>query len=218
VKISLLGPVGTGKGTQAQRVSEALNWARISTGGLVRDQIEADTELGRKLKRYSDRGEPVPDDIIMELTLPHLQPAGGWILDACPRTIKQARILDEELEKRGISLDRVIMLEGPSDEELIERITSGRRHSLATGMVYHLENDPPPDPQEGLDPGPFVQREDDKEEAIRRQLESYREEAEAIKEHYEEQGILAIVDAGQEVPKITEDILEALGHPPKRGA
>jgi adenylate kinase len=218
VKISLLGPVGTGKGTQAQRVSEALNWARISTGGLVRDQIEADTELGRKLKHYSDRGEPVPDDIIMELTLPHLQPAGGWILDACPRTIKQARILDEELEKRGISLDRVIMLEGPSDEELIERITSGRRHSLATGMVYHLENDPPPDPQEGLDPGPFVQREDDKEEAIRRQLESYREEAEAIKEHYEEQGILAIVDAGQEVPKITEDILEALGHPPKRGA
>jgi adenylate kinase len=218
VKISLLGPVGTGKGTQAQRVSEALNWARISTGGLVRDQIEADTELGRKLKRYSDRGEPVPDDIIMELTLPHLQPAGGWILDACPRTIKQARILDEELEKRGISLDRVIMLEGPSDEELIERITSGRRHSLATGMVYHLENDPPPDPQEGLDPGPFVEREDDKEEAIRRQLEAYREEAEAIKEHYEEQGILAIVDAGQEVPKITEDILEALGHPPKRGA
>jgi adenylate kinase len=218
VKISLLGPVGTGKGTQAQRVSEALNWARISTGGLVRDQIEADTELGRKLKRYSDRGEPVPDDIIMELTLPHLQPAGGWILDACPRTIKQARILDEELEKRGIGLDRVIMLEGPSDEELIERITSGRRHSLATGMVYHLENDPPPDPQEGFDPGPFVEREDDKEEAIRRQLEAYREEAEAIKEHYEEQGILAIVDAGQEVPKITEDILEALGHPPKRGA
>jgi|1186.fasta_scaffold520383_2 adenylate kinase len=218
MKISLLGPVGTGKGTQAQRVSEALNWARISTGGLVRDQIEADTELGRKLKRYSDRGEPVPDDIIMELTLPHLQPAGGWILDACPRTIKQARILDEELEKRGIGLDRVIMLEGPSDEELIERITSGRRHSLATGMVYHLENDPPPDPQEGFDPGPFVEREDDKEEAIRRQLEAYREEAEAIKEHYEEQGILAIVDAGQEVPKITEDILEALGHPPKRGA
>jgi adenylate kinase len=216
VKISLLGPVGTGKGTQAQRVSEALNWARISTGDLVRDQIEADTELGRKLKRYNDRGEPVPDDVIMELTLPHLQPAGGWILDACPRTIKQARILDEELEKRGIGLDRVIMLEGPSDDELIERITSGRRHSLATGMVYHLENDPPPDPQEGKDPGPFVERDDDTEEAIRRQLEAYHEEAEAIKEHYEEQGILAVVDASQEVPKITEDILEVLGHPPKR--
>jgi adenylate kinase len=216
VKISLLGPVGSGKGTQAQRVSHVLNWARISTGGLVRDQIEADTEVGRKLKRYTDRGEPVPDDVIMELTLPHLQPAGGWILDDCPRTIDQARTLDAELEKLGISLDRVIMLEGPSDEELIERITSGRRHSLATGMVYHVEDDPPPDPQEGLDPGPFVEREDDSEEAIRRQLEAYRKEAEAIKEHYDEQGLLAIVDAGQEVHKITEDILDVLGHPPKR--
>jgi adenylate kinase len=216
VKISLLGPVGSGKGTQAQRVSEALNWTRIATGDLVRDQIEADTELGRTLKRYNDQGEPVPDEDILELILPHLQPAGGWILDNCPRTIKQARMLDEELENRGIGLDRVILLEGLSDEELIERVSSGRRTSLATGRVYHLENDPPPEPNEGLDPGPFVQRDDDTEEALQRQLESWHEEAEEIKEHYEEQGILAVVDAGQEVPEITDDIIEALGHPPKR--
>lgn len=216
MKISLLGPVGSGKGTQAQRVSEALNWTRIATGDLVRDQIEADTELGRTLKRYSDQGEPVPDEDILELILPHLQPAGGWILDDCPRTIKQARMLDEELENRGIGLDRVILLEGLSDEELIERVSSGRRTSLATGRVYHLENDPPPEPNEGLDPGPFVQRDDDTEEALQRQLESWREEAEEIKEHYEEQGILAVVDASQEVPEITEDIIETLGHPPKR--
>ena len=216
MKISLLGPVGSGKGTQAQRVSEALNWTRISSGDLVRDQIEADTELGRELKRYNDRGEPVPDDEILELILPHLQPAGGWILDDCPRTIEQAHMLDEELKNRGAGLDRVIFLEGPSDEELIERISSGRRTSLATGRVYHLDNDPPPEPGEGLDPGPFVQRDDDTEEAIRRQLESWREEAEAIKEHYDEQGVLVVIDASQEVPKITEDIIEALGHPPKR--
>jgi adenylate kinase len=216
VKISLLGPVGTGKGTQAQRLSAVLNWTRISTGDLVRDQIEADTELGRELKDYSDHGEPVPDDEILELVLPHLQPAGGWILDDCPRTIEQARMLDQVLEERGAALDKVIFLEGPSDDELIERVSSGRRTSLATGRVYHLENDPPPDPNEGLDPGPFVQRDDDTEEALRRQLESWREEAEAIKEHYEERGILAVIDAGQEVPKITEDIIEALGNPPKR--
>jgi adenylate kinase len=216
VKISLLGPVGTGKGTQAQRVSAALNWTRISTGDLVRDQIEADTELGRELKDCSDHGEPVPDDEILELVLPHLQPAGGWILDDCPRTIEQARMLDQVLEERGAALDKVIFLEGPSDDELIERVSSGRRTSLATGRVYHLENDPPPDPNEGLDPGPFVQRDDDTEEALRRQLESWREEAEAIKEHYEERGILVVIDAGQEVPKITEDIIEALGNPPKR--
>jgi adenylate kinase len=129
--------------------------------------------------------------------------------------MEQARMLDEELKKRGGALNRVIVLEGLSDGELIERITSGRRHSLATGRVYHLEYDPPPDPQKGEDPGPFVERDDDKEEAVRRQLEAYHEEAEEIKEHYEEQGILVTIDAGQEVSKITEDILEALGHPEK---
>jgi adenylate kinase len=216
VKISLLGPVGTGKGTQAQRLSETLNWTRIATGDLVRDQIEADTELGGKLKRYSDRGEPVPDEDILQLVVPHLQPAGGWILDDCPRTIKQAHMLDEELKNRGIGLDKVIFLEGPSDEELIQRVSSGRRTSLATGRVSHLENNPPPDPNEGKDPGPFVQRDDDTEEALRRQLESWREEAEEIKEHYDEQGILTVVDASQEVPEITEEIIEALGNPPKR--
>jgi adenylate kinase len=213
MKISLLGPVGTGKGTQAQRVSERLNYARIASGDLVRNQIEADTELGREIKGYVDQGEPVPDDVIMELARPHLNPAGGWILDDFPRTIEQARALDKELEQRGVSLDRVIILEGPEDEKLIERIVGGRRHSLATGRVYHVEHNPPPDPGEGEDPGPFVQREDDTEEALRRQLESWRQEAEKIKEHYDEQGILAIVDADQDVSEITEDILEALDHP-----
>jgi adenylate kinase len=213
MKISLLGPVGTGKGTQAQRVSERLNYARIASGDLVRNQIEADTELGREIKGYVDQGEPVPDDVIMELARPHLNPAGGWILDDFPRTIEQARALDKELEQRGVSLDRVIILEGPEDEKLIERIVGGRRHSLATGRVYHVEHNPPPDPGEGEDPGPFVQREDDTEEALRRQLESWRQEAEKIKGHYDEQGILAIVDADQDVSEITEDILKALDHP-----
>lgn len=213
MKIALLGPVGVGKGTQAQRLAERLNYTRVSTGDLVRDQIEADTELGREIKEHVDRGEPVPDEVIMELTRPHLQPAGAWILDGIPRTIGQARELDEELEKRGISLNRVVVLEGPGDEELIQRITAGRRTSLATGRVYHLEHDPPPDPGEGKDPGPFVQRDDDTEEALQRQLEAYREEAEMIKEYYEEQGILALVDAHQDVDKTTEDILEALDYP-----
>ncbi len=216
MKISILGPVGSGKGTQVQRISEKLNYARIATGDLVRDQIEADTELGRELKQYSDQGKLVPDETIIDLTRPHLNPAGGWILDGFPRTINQARLLDEELENRGVSLDQVIILEGPDDDELIERVTSGRRHSLATGRVYHVENNPPPNPGEGMDPGPFVQRDDDTEETLRNQLESWREEAEAIKEHYEEQGILTTVDAGKEVSEITEDILKALGHPATR--
>ncbi|HZG64323.1 MAG TPA: nucleoside monophosphate kinase [Rubrobacteraceae bacterium] len=215
MKIALLGPVGVGKGTQAQRVAGRLNYVRVSTGDLVRDQIEANTELGQELKGYSDQGDQVPDETIMDLIRVHLQPAGAWILDGVPRTVEQARDLDEELEKHGTALDKVIMLEGPEDEDLIERVVNGRRQSLATGRVYHLEYDPPPDPVEGQDPGPFVQREDDTEEALRRQLEAYRKEAEAIKEHYEEKGILTVIDADQEVEKTTENILEALGNPQK---
>jgi adenylate kinase len=213
LKIALLGPVGVGKGTQAQRVAGRLNYVRVSTGDLVRDQIEANTEVGQELKGYSDQGDQVPDETIMNLIRVHLQPAGAWILDGVPRTVEQARALDEELEKHGTALDKVIMLEGPEDEDLIERVVNGRRQSLATGRVYHLEYDPPPDPVEGQDPGPFVQREDDTEEALRRQLEAYRKEAEAIKEHYEQKGILTVIDADQEVEKTTENILEALGHP-----
>jgi adenylate kinase len=215
VRIALLGPVGVGKGTQAQRISGRLNYMRLSTGELVRDQIEAGTELGQKLKGYSDRGDSVPDETIMNLVRVHLQPAGGWILDGVPRTVEQARALDEELEKRGAALDKVVVLEGPDDEKLIERVVNGRRQSLATGRVYHLEYDPPPDPSEGQDPGPFVQREDDTEEALRHQLEAYRKEAGAIKEYYEEKGILAVVDANQDVEKTTEDIFEVLGHTQK---
>lgn len=215
MKIALLGPVGVGKGTQAQRVAGRLNYVRVSTGDLVRDQIEANTELGQELKGYSDQGDQVPDETIMDLIRVHLQPAGAWILDGVPRTVEQARDLDEELEKHGTALDKVIMLEGPEDEDLIERVVNGRRQSLATGRVYHLEYDPPPDPVEGQDPGPFVQREDDTEEALRRQLEAYRKEAEAIKEHYEQKGILTVIDADQEVEKTTENILEALGNPQK---
>ncbi len=186
---------------------------RVSTGDPVRDQIEAGTELGQELKGYSDRGEPVPDEKIMDLIRVHLQPTGAWVLDGVPRTVKQARALDRELERHGTALNKVIVLEGPDDEELIERVVGGRRQSLATGRVYHLEHDPPPEPIEGQDPGPFVQREDDTEEALRRQLEAYRKEAGEIKEYYEEKGLLAIVDANQDVEKTTEDILEVLGHP-----
>ena len=216
MKIALPGPVGVGKGTQAQRVSQRHNYTRIATGDLVRDQIQADTELGREIQGYNDRGELVPDDIIMELTRPHLLPAGGWILVGVSHTVAQARELDEELERRSISLDRVILLEGPDDDELIERVVGGRRQSLATGLVYHLEYDPPPEPEQGRDPGPFVQREDDTEEALRRQLESWHQEADDIKEHYEEQGVFAVVDASRTVDGITEAIIEALGHPRTR--
>lgn len=215
MKLALLGPVGSGKGAQAQRLSQLLvNYTRISTGDLVRSQIEAGTELGEELKGYYDRGEPVPDEVILRLTMPRLQPAGFWILDGFPRTVAQARALDKELEGRGGGgLNRVILLEGPDEEELISRVTSGRVQSRATGMVYHLEYDPPPDPDAEKDPGPFEPRQDDTEDALRRQIQAYNEEASELKEHYENQGLLSTINAGQPIEKVTEDILETLGHP-----
>jgi adenylate kinase len=213
MKLALIGPVGSGKSTQAQRLSQTLvNYTRISSGALIRSHIEADTELGRELKHYYDRGEPVPDEVVLRLMEPNLQPAGFWILDGFPRTFAQAHDLDTTLESRGGGPTGVIALEGLDDEELIERVISGRRESLATGMVYHLERNPPPSPEERLDPGPFVQRADDTPESLRRQIEGYKREAGPLKQHYEERGILHIVDAAQPIPKVTEDILKAVGH------
>lgn len=123
------------------------------------------------MRDYYDRGEPVPDEVVLPLVLSRVRCAGGWILDNFPASVAQAEALDAELEERGAGgLSRVIALEGPSEEELTERVLSGRIHSRATGRVYHLVHDPPPRPEEKLDPGPFERREDDTEEAVRRGL------------------------------------------------
>ncbi|HET7273444.1 MAG TPA: nucleoside monophosphate kinase [Rubrobacter sp.] len=218
MRIAFIGPPGAGKSTQARRVARALpHWntsPRLSSGDLVRAHIEADTGLGRGIKDHYERGERVPDETILSLVLPRVRRAGGWMLDNFPADIAQARALDEELEERGAGgISRVICLEGPSEDELVGRILSGRVTSLATGEVYHLVNDPPPRPRERLDPGPFQRREDDTEEATRRHLETYRREAHALKEHYEARGVLSIVDAGGTIEEVTEEILELLGHP-----
>lgn len=222
MKLSIIGPVGAGKTSQAQRISQMLvGYMRVSTGEMVRSHIEAGTELGRQVEGFYRRGEPVPDEAILQLIETRLQPAGFWILDGFPRNLVQARSLDERLEgRRGGPLTRVIALEGLPDDELVRRVVSGRVHSQATRMVYHLESDPPPDPSARMDPGPFVRRDDDDERSIRNQIEIYRKESEALKEYYEDRGLLSVVDADQPTQNVTENILDALGHPesPKQSA
>jgi adenylate kinase len=138
----------------------------------------------------------------------------SFMLYNFPATVSQARTLDEDLEERGAGgLSRVLCLDGPSDEELLERILGGRRTSRATGEVYHLVNYPPPRPEERLDPGPFLRRDDDTEKATRAHLEAYRKEADAPKGHYEAKGLLTVVNASLPMGEITEAILAALGHP-----
>jgi adenylate kinase len=208
MRIVLLGPQGAGKGTQAQRISEKTGAKHISTGDLVRAEIRSGSELGQTIKDYNDRGELVPDGIIIEMMRPYLDEAGSWILDGFPRNESQAEALDEMLTEIDAELDAAVALEAP-DEDLVKRL-SGRRTSEATGRIYHVEHDPPPENSE-KDPGPFVQRKDDTEEAIRRRLEVYHEHTEPLKHYYAERGILETVDATQGIPEVTEDILEAVG-------
>ncbi len=212
MRITFVGPPGVGKSTQAQRLAGAFPYynPRLSSGELVRAHIEAGTEFGSRLKAYYDRGERVPDAEILPLVLPHVRRMHGWILDNFPATVAQARALDAELEELGLS--RVISLEGPTDEELIERVLSGRVRGRKTGLVYHLVHDPPPKPEERSDPGPFERRED-AEEALRRHMEAHRREIGPLKEHYEARGLLSVVDARRPIDDIAEEVLEELGHP-----
>jgi adenylate kinase len=208
MRIVLLGPQGAGKGTQAQRISGRTGAKHISTGDLVRAEIRSSSELGEKIKDYNDRGELVPDEIIIQLMRPYLEEAESWILDGFPRNESQAEALDEMLEEIDAELDVAVALEA-SDEALVSRL-SGRRTSEATGRIYHIEHDPPPENSDE-DPGPFVQRKDDTEDAIRRRLEVYHEHTEPLKHYYAERGILATVDATPRIPEVTEEILEAVG-------
>jgi adenylate kinase len=206
MRVILLGPQGAGKGTQAQRLADKVGATHISTGDIVRAEIESGSELGKKVQEYNDKGELVPDEIIVEMAKPYLNVADAWLLDGFPRNEAQAKALDEALDDIGENLDAVVALEAP-DDALVERL-SGRRQSQATGKIYHVEYDPPPD--NGDDPGPFIQRDDDAEEAIRRRLEIYHDQTEPLKDYYAERDLLITVDAEQEIPKVTEDILEAV--------
>jgi adenylate kinase len=205
MRVVLLGPQGAGKGTQAQRIAQKTGAAHISTGDLVRAEIKNNTELGQKIQEYNDRGDLVPDEIIIEMARPHLEAADNWLLDGFPRNETQAKALDEALEQMGLDLTGAIALEAP-DDDLVRRL-SGRRQSEATGRTYHVEHDPPGDD----DPGPFVQRKDDTEDAIRHRLGVYHEHTEPLKDYYDERDILVTVDATRPIPEVTKDVLRALG-------
>jgi adenylate kinase len=205
MRIILLGPQGAGKGTQAQRLAEEVGATHISTGDIVRAEIKSGSDLGKKVQDYNDRGELVPDEIIVEMAKPYLDNADSWLLDGFPRNEAQAKALDQALQEIGEDLDAVVALEAP-DDVLVERL-SGRRQSQDTGKIYHIDHDPPPE----SDPGPFIQRDDDAEEAIRRRLQIYHDQTEPLKYYYSERDLLITVDAEQEIPKVTEDILGAVG-------
>jgi adenylate kinase len=195
LNLILLGPPGAGKGTQAERITEDFNLPYIATGDILREAVKSGTELGRKAKEYMDRGELVPDDVIIGVILQKVQApeaADGFLLDGFPRTIAQAEALDQAFGELDRSLTAAILLDVP-DEEVVRRL-SGRRVSPA-GRPYHVEFNPPKVPGRcDVDGSELIQREDDKPEVIRKRLEVYHRQTSPLVEYYEERGLLRRFD------------------------
>lgn len=184
MRIILLGPPGAGKGTQAQLITKRYNVPQISTGDMLRSAIREGTELGLQAKQVMDNGGLVSDDLIIGLVKERIaQPdcVNGCIFDGFPRTIPQA----EALEKEGINIDHVIEID-VDDEEIVKRL-SGRRQHPASGRVYHIVYNPPKvegkDDETGED---LVQRDDDKEETIRKRLVAYHKDTAQLVGFYQQ--------------------------------
>ena len=187
MKLILLGPPGAGKGTQASLLREKLGIPQISTGDMLRAAVKAGTRLGREAKQVIDAGQLVSDEIIMGLVEERLkQPdcRAGYIFDGFPRTIPQA----EAMKQSGIAVDYVLEIDVP-DEEIITRM-SGRRVHPGSGRVYHVKFNPPK--TEGKDDvtgEPLVQRDDDREDTVRKRLEVYRKQTQPLIEHYQREPV-----------------------------
>jgi adenylate kinase len=183
MRLILLGPPGAGKGTQAQFICEHFGIPQISTGDMLRAAIKAGTPLGQQAKKVMDAGQLVSDDVIMRLVRERLRQPDcerGYLFDGFPRTIPQA----EAITREGLQIDHVLEIDVP-DEEIIMRM-SGRRVHPGSGRVYHVKFNPPKAQGRGDVTGePLVQREDDREDTVRKRLEVYRAQTRPLIDYYQ---------------------------------
>jgi adenylate kinase len=212
LNLILLGPPGAGKGTQAERLQEDFALAHISTGDMLRAQVSQGTDLGRKAKQYMDVGELVPDEVILGIIAARISEQDareGFLLDGFPRNIAQAEALSQTLAASERRLTGVLLVD-VTDEEVVRRL-SGRRVCLKTGHVYHVEFDPPK--HEGAcdqDGSRLIQRDDDKEDVIRRRLEVYARQTAPLIEHYENAGLLRRFDGSRDPNEVHDRIRAAV--------
>ena len=209
MKLILLGAPGAGKGTQAAELEKEYNIPSISTGQIIREAIAAGTDLGNEVKTFIDRGELVPDSIVVEMVKERIKNDDckcGYILDGFPRTISQAEIM----EKLPILVD--CALEIDVDEEIIVDRLSGRRVCKSCGATYHVTANPPQ--KEGVCDkcdGALEMRDDDVPEIIRHRLEVYNEQTKPLKDFYDSRGKLITVKGRDKVEDTTRAIMKALG-------
>lgn len=208
MKLMFLGAPGAGKGTQAEIVSERYGIPAISTGALLREAMNAGTELGRKAKQYIDSGALVPDEVVIGIIQQRLQKddcKGGFILDGFPRTVAQAKALDE----MGVKMDGVISIE-VSDADIVRRL-GGRRLCADCGASYHVEYKPCA--VDGICDkcgGALIIRADDKPEVIQSRLAVYHEQTEPLKDYYAEKGVLKTVVGQEKIEDTTALTLAAI--------
>jgi adenylate kinase len=209
----LLGPPGAGKGTQAKFLQERRSLTSLSTGDMLRAAVAAGTELGRKAGHIMERGELVPDDLVIKLIAERIdqdRSGNGFILDGFPRTIGQAEALDRLLKQRGKTVGRVIEMK-VDDDALVERI-AGRFACATCGEGYHdLYKQPKmPGVCDRCGGRDFVRRRDDTEEVVRARLKAYHAQTKPLIEYYEKQGKLRTVDGMADIAAVQKEIDQAL--------
>jgi len=213
VNIILIGAQGSGKGTQAKKLSESLGIHHVSSGDLFRKAAGDGTELGKEIKAYLDRGDLVPDDLTVAMVLNHISEptlaCDGVLLDGFPRTIAQAQALDEGLAGAGRSIDCSLYLEVPRD--ILLRRLSGRYICKAHQHVYNIDTNPPK--VSGicdLDGSELYQRSDDTGEAVQKRLDIFFNGTIHLLDYYQTQHKLVSVDGNQGIEQVTHDLLDAI--------
>ena len=213
MKIIMLGAPGAGKGTQAKKIAEKYAIPHISTGDIFRANIKNNTELGQKAKTYMDKGELVPDELVVDLIMDRFTNpdcVNGYVLDGFPRTIPQAEALDKALNAKGESVDFAINVEVP-DENIINRM-SGRRACVGCGATYHIVFNPTK--VEGICDScgeKLILRDDDKPETVKNRLSVYHDQTQPLIEYYSKKNVLVEVDGTKKMDEVFTDIVKILG-------
>lgn len=213
MNLVLLGPPGAGKGTQATRIVKDYDIPHISTGDIFRANIKEGTELGKKAQAYMNKGELVPDSLVIEIALDRLGKEDckeGFLLDGFPRTVEQAEALDAFLEEQGRKVECVLDIDVPK-EVLLKRLTA-RRVCKSCGATYNVIAMPPK--QEGICDecgGELYQRADDTVETVENRIEVYNSQTKPLLDYYEKAGNLVHVDGTQEVEALFGQVKELLG-------
>jgi len=212
LNLILLGPPGAGKGTQAERLVDDFDLPYYATGDILRAAVQQESELGQKAKEYMERGDLVPDEVIIDVIVDRIESTeaeDGFVLDGFPRNLEQADALDRELDRLGRELTAGLLIE-VSDDEVIRRL-SGRRVCVKNGHLYHVEFDPPKN--EGVcdqDGSKLIQRDDDHPDTVRHRLEVYREHTSPLADRYEDRGILRRFDGARSTSEVHDHIRATL--------